>query len=170
MDGLSAGTLVLTKRIERFQALHATLLLIGGVRRVPPQFCRVAINSFPLHTFYTDTLGVTMGLDASGVGFIDIVKEAYSTDTLEISASFDCVFLETLLQYSHEDSLSVSMGALNAVFIDSLKVYDAGADSVSVTMAFADSNTMLIDNVIQLNSEESVGISVGNFVASFEDL
>lgn len=168
MAGRLAETLVLTKRIERFQILHATLLLIGGVRRIRPEYCQQAITSFPLHAFYTDTLGLSLNLSQAALQ--DIVYELYPLDTLGFGMAFNASIIETLNIYSHDDVVSFSFGGLVASFIDSIKEHTAQIETVGISLQFGVSDTQLIDNVIQLNTEEIIAIGLGNLSAVLEDI
>lgn len=165
------GTLVLTNRKEKFQILHATLLLIGGVRRDKPQYCRLAISSFPLHSFYTDTLAFTLGLDLSNTSLNDVVLENNQVDTIAVSLGLSAAIVETLLIYTIPDeAVSINFGTISASFIDSIKTYEAQFDTISIGIGMSLGSTELIDNVIQIPIEDTVSIGFGSLVCSFEDI
>lgn len=168
MVGRLAETSGLTKRIERFQILHATLLLIGGVRRIRPEYCQQTITSFPLHSFYNDTLGLVLNLPQASL--IDIVLENYPVDTLSVDLAFTASIVETLLISSYEDVNLLSFGALSASFIDSIKEYTAPLDTISVSLSFGVSDTALIDNVVTTSPLDTLAISFGTFAAILEDV
>lgn len=168
MVGRLAETLVLTRRIERFQILHATLLLIGGVRRIRPEYCQQAITSFPLHSFYNDTLSLALNLPQASL--IDIVLETYPIDTLSVNLAFTASIVETLIISSYEDINLLTFGALSASFIDSIKEYTAESDTVSMSLSFGVSDTALIDNVVTTSPSDTLAISLGTFAAILEDV
>lgn len=168
MVGRLAETLGLTKRIERFQILHATLLLIGGVRRIRPEYCQQAITSFPLHSFYNDTIRLTPELTQAAL--LDVVLENYPTDTLLVNTAFSAAILETLLIYSLDDSISLGMGAVSASIIDTVKEYSLEYDNVAIGIDFGVGTSSLIDNVIETNQTDTVGIGLGSLNAILEDV
>lgn len=168
MVGRLAETLVLTKRIERFQILHATLLLIGGVRRIRPEYCQQAIASFPLHSFYNDTFGLVLNLPQASL--IDTVLENYSVDPLLVNLGFTASIVETLLISSYEDVNLLSFGAFSASFIDSIKEYTAQSDTILVSLGFGVDDTALIDNVVTTSPLDTLAISFGTFAAILEDV
>ena len=168
MVGLLQGILALTKRVERFQILHGALLLIGGVRRARPEYCRQAILSFPLHTFYVDSVNLSLALSDSA--FVDIIKERTMVDVLEVGMGFNLILVETLKSISTQDTLSVGLSPLFAQFLDSTIELAVQPETVSVSVGLNLATTTLIENVVTNAAQESVQVSLGAFVATLGDV
>lgn len=168
MAGHLQGTLALTKRVERFQILHATLMLIGGVRRVRPEYCRQAISSFPLHTFYNDALELSIGLSASQI--LDIVIEQYPVDTVLVTPAFTAMLLETLNIYETNDTVLVGFSALTASFIESIEETAIQTETVAISIGLVIGDTNLIDNVLVTSLDDNFTVSFGNLIAVLEDI
>lgn len=159
----------MTSRREKFQILHGALLLIGGVRRDKPEYCTTAISSFPLHTFYDDTLGLTIELPSASV--IDIVLQTFPVDTLSVDMSFNASIIETLLLYSLDDSIALALGTLTASIIDTVKETAMQTETLSIGIDFVLGSTALIDSVVPMdNVVDTISLGFGTLAAVLEDI
>lgn len=170
MVGLLQGTLALTKRVERFQILHGALLLIGGVRRARPEFCRQAICSFPLHTFYNDSVDFSIGLSVSASGFIDLIKEVPIAESLSVNMVFSAVMLETLSTINADDSITFGVSSVSGLFLDTILELQTPPETITVSLALNLASTNLVENVVPNDAQESVAVSLGALAATLEDV
>jgi len=159
--------LALTKRRESFQILHATLLLIGGVRRPRPEFCRRAISSFPLHGFYNDGISLGIGLDAAQV--IDVVKVGnIENDSISLGVTLDSFILTDIIKTRNEletIQLSANLVAVSLIAIN--PQLDARSNE-TISLATQLINVSLLQVVIPVQApRETISISL-QFTASLE--
>ena len=157
MAGLLLETLALTRRIERFQSLHAVLLLIGGVRRARPEFCETTIKSFPLHNFYYDSVSANLGLD--GMQIIETLFQTTQEDVVSLNLTVDTfALLELLFILNIEDSVSAELSLLSLSLIDSgfVNIDDSNAIADFVTTSLTVESFQMLDTVVGMSPADEV--------------
>lgn len=140
----------------RFLALFGALQ--GGTRRKPTYLNSGALVSWVYAIKVNDRVG--SAADISNFGIQDTTYEQYPLDNVLMTVNLTSVVLQdSLISKTFSDSVGISTGINNFVFVDAVKPYPH-TDSVSFNATIAVGSVAITDNVKLSTPTDSVLMNV----------